>query len=145
MALQAIKTSPILAPDNTRYALEQSQSKSQDSTNLNINNNDIDGSQLSKRNNISTNFKDFHRDLADGGFRGAIFGFSDGLATNLCLVIGVQVALDVGSPYHIIMTGVAGLLAGGIISSYIIFNMVKNIFMIYFTQHSQWAVVNIFQ
>eukprot|EP01084_Bolivina_argentea_P069728 126818_1 len=57
-------------------------------------------------------FEDFHRDLSDGGFRGAIFGFSDGLATNLCLCIGVQFALGITSPYHIIMTGVAGLFAG---------------------------------
>ena len=113
MALQAIKTSPILSSDNTRYALEQSKSKSNDDyDNIDA----LPKFQPKLQRQATSNWKDYHRDLADGGFRGAIFGFSDGLATNLCLVIGVQVALSVNSPYHIIMTGIAGLLAGGMLT-----------------------------
>ncbi len=56
-------------------------------------------------------------------------------------MIGVQVSLDVQDPYHIIMTGVAGLLAGGILPNilYIHTYIQKR------TQRFRWAVVNIFQ
>ena len=123
MALQSIKTSPEFNSnnDNTRYALERIVNND-DQDNDDISDDDVDGlaplnpSSPSKERSLSgkshSAFTDYHRDLGDGGFRGAIFGFSDGLATNVCLVIGVQVALGVTSAYHIIMTGIAGLLAG---------------------------------
>lgn len=52
-----------------------------------------------------------HINLGDGGFRAAIFGFNDGLVTNLCLVAGLSV---VSQDAPIIQTGVAGLLAGAV-------------------------------
>jgi len=54
---------------------------------------------------------DEHRDFGDGGYRAAVFGFSDGLVTNLCLILGVQFALTTENP-PLIETGFAGLLAG---------------------------------
>ena len=56
--------------------------------------------------------------LSDG-FRAAIFGLSDGLATNLCLILGIQFALesmdDVQmSNSQIITSGIAGLFGGAI-------------------------------
>jgi len=51
------------------------------------------------------------------GLRAAIFGLSDGLATNLCLILGVQFALDGDvdlSNAQIITSGVAGLFGGAI-------------------------------
>ena len=72
-----------------------------------------------------------HRDLGDGGYRAAIMGFTDGLVTNLCLILGVQFALEelgifyrnvsvhplivyiyVVSSREIIITGLAGLISG---------------------------------
>lgn len=52
-----------------------------------------------------------HINLADGGFRAAVFGFNDGLVTNLCLVTGLHIASP-GAP--IFVTGIAGLLAGAV-------------------------------
>lgn len=54
---------------------------------------------------------DEHRDLGDGGYRAAIFGFSDGLVTNLCLILGVQFALE-GEDAPILVAGISGLIAG---------------------------------
>ncbi len=51
------------------------------------------------------------------GLRAAIFGLSDGLATNLCLILGVQFAIDGDvdlSNAQIITSGVAGLFGGAI-------------------------------
>eukprot|EP01083_Nonionella_stella_P220903 789841_1 len=54
-----------------------------------------------------------HRDMGDGGYRAAIFGFTDGLVTNLCLILGVQMALeDAITLQEIIITGFAGLISG---------------------------------
>lgn len=47
----------------------------------------------------------------DGGLRAAIFGFNDGLVTNLCLVTGLHIA---NPDLPVLVTGVAGLLAGAI-------------------------------
>ncbi|HWL02747.1 MAG TPA: VIT1/CCC1 transporter family protein [Microbacteriaceae bacterium] len=47
-----------------------------------------------------------------GGFRAAVFGMNDGLVSNLALVIGVAAA---GMPPEaVLLTGVAGLLAGAL-------------------------------
>jgi len=53
-----------------------------------------------------------HSDVGDGGLRAIVFGFSDGLVTNLCLILGIYFAA--GSIQHrtVILTGIAGLLAG---------------------------------
>jgi len=52
-----------------------------------------------------------HTDVGDGGLRAVVFGFSDGLVTNLCLILGVYFT---GKIEHrtVILTGIAGLLAG---------------------------------
>jgi len=53
-----------------------------------------------------------HMDLGDGGLRAAVFGFNDGLTTNVCLICGVYIT---GHPTSTILTtGIAGLLAGAI-------------------------------
>lgn len=47
-----------------------------------------------------------------GGFRAAVFGMNDGLVSNLALVLGVGAA---GMPPHaVLLTGIAGLLAGAL-------------------------------
>jgi VIT1/CCC1 family predicted Fe2+/Mn2+ transporter len=51
-----------------------------------------------------------HRDIAAGGARAAIFGVSDGLVTNVALVLGIAGANPGGSIVR--LTGVAGLVAG---------------------------------
>jgi VIT1/CCC1 family predicted Fe2+/Mn2+ transporter len=51
-----------------------------------------------------------HRDIAGGGARAAIFGVSDGLVTNVALVLGVAGASPGGAIVR--LTGVAGLVAG---------------------------------
>ena len=51
-----------------------------------------------------------HRDLRGGGARAAIFGVSDGLVTNVSLVLGMAGANPGGSIVR--LAGVAGLIAG---------------------------------
>jgi len=51
-----------------------------------------------------------HRDLRSGGARAAVFGISDGLVTNVSLVLGVAGASPGGSIVR--LAGVAGLIAG---------------------------------
>ena len=51
-----------------------------------------------------------HRDLRGGGARAAVFGISDGLVTNVSLVLGVAGASPGGSIVR--LAGVAGLIAG---------------------------------
>merc|ERR1719510_2550914 len=36
--------------------------------------------------------EDEHMDVGDGGLRAVVFGFSDGLVTNLCLILGMYFA-----------------------------------------------------
>ncbi len=76
-----------------------------------LNNRERISAQSFRKRNV-TPWENEHKDLADGGFRGAIFGFSDGLATNLMLILGVQFALDDSSSRDLVATGIAGLLAG---------------------------------
>jgi VIT1/CCC1 family predicted Fe2+/Mn2+ transporter/rubrerythrin len=52
----------------------------------------------------------WHRSARSGTLRAIIFGVSDGLVSNLSLVMGVAGASDQGS--LILLTGIAGLLAG---------------------------------
>jgi VIT1/CCC1 family predicted Fe2+/Mn2+ transporter len=51
-----------------------------------------------------------HRDLVGGGARAAVFGISDGLVTNVSLVLGIAGANPGGSIVR--LAGVAGLVAG---------------------------------
>jgi VIT1/CCC1 family predicted Fe2+/Mn2+ transporter len=52
-----------------------------------------------------------HRDgIAGGNLRPAVFGASDGLVSNLCLILGVAGARSSG--HAVLVSGVAGLLAG---------------------------------
>jgi len=53
-----------------------------------------------------------HKDIGDGGLRAVVFGFSDGIVTNLCLILGVYVASRDIEHRTVILTGIAGLLAG---------------------------------
>ncbi|HEX3333638.1 MAG TPA: VIT1/CCC1 transporter family protein [Acidimicrobiales bacterium] len=51
-----------------------------------------------------------HRDITGGGARAAVFGVSDGLVTNISLVLGMAGASPGGSIVR--LAGVAGLIAG---------------------------------
>ncbi len=51
-----------------------------------------------------------HRDLLGGGARAAVFGISDGLVTNVALVLGMAGANPGGSIVR--LAGIAGLVAG---------------------------------
>jgi len=53
-----------------------------------------------------------HSDVGDGGLRAIVFGFSDGLVTNLCLILGIYFASGLIEHRTVILTGIAGLLAG---------------------------------
>jgi VIT1/CCC1 family predicted Fe2+/Mn2+ transporter len=51
-----------------------------------------------------------HRDIRGGGARAAVFGLSDGLVTNISLVLGIAGASPGGQVVRLV--GVAGLVAG---------------------------------
>lgn len=51
-----------------------------------------------------------HRDVRSGGARAAVFGMSDGLVTNVSLILGVAGANP--APGIVRLTGLAGLVAG---------------------------------
>ena len=51
-----------------------------------------------------------HRDVQGGSVRAAVFGVSDGLVSNVALILGVAAASDGGDP--VVIAGVSGLLAG---------------------------------
>ena len=51
-----------------------------------------------------------HRSFGGGTLRAGVFGVNDGLVSNTCLVMGVAAAA--AEPRVIVLTGVAGLLAG---------------------------------
>lgn len=53
-----------------------------------------------------------HRDVQGGTARAAVFGVSDGLVSNVGLILGVAAAGTDGS--NVIVAGVAGLLAGAV-------------------------------
>jgi VIT1/CCC1 family predicted Fe2+/Mn2+ transporter len=53
----------------------------------------------------------WHRSSRSGTLRAVIFGVSDGLVSNLSLVMGVTGAAS-GQPHFILLAGIAGLLAG---------------------------------
>ena len=52
-----------------------------------------------------------HRGIAGGNLRAAVFGASDGLVSNVCLILGVAGAAG-GEGHTVLVSGVAGLLAG---------------------------------
>jgi len=51
-----------------------------------------------------------HRDVQGGAARAAVFGVSDGLVSNVALILGVAAASETGS--SVVIAGVSGLLAG---------------------------------
>src|ERR1700726_1250069 len=51
-----------------------------------------------------------HRDLQGGAARAAVFGISDGLLTNISLILGVAGASP--PPAVVLLAGLAGLVAG---------------------------------
>jgi vacuolar iron transporter family protein len=51
-----------------------------------------------------------HRDLRGGGARAAVFGFSDGLVTNVSLILGIAGAHPAGT--FVRLAGIAGMVAG---------------------------------
>jgi VIT1/CCC1 family predicted Fe2+/Mn2+ transporter len=53
-----------------------------------------------------------HRDIQGGAARAAVLGVSDGLVTNVSLILGVAGANSVGGAGTVRLAGVAGLLAG---------------------------------
>ena len=55
-----------------------------------------------------------HRDVSDGWLRPAVFGAMDGLVTNASLIAGVGAGAGAGGGAHstIVLTGIAGLIAG---------------------------------
>ena len=53
-----------------------------------------------------------HRSMSGGNLRAAVFGVSDGLVSNAALLMGVVGASLV--PHQVLLTGVAGLLAGAL-------------------------------
>lgn len=53
-----------------------------------------------------------HRDVAGGSFRAAVFGVSDGLVSNVSLIIGVAGA-DTGRS-SVVVAGFAGMIAGAV-------------------------------
>jgi VIT1/CCC1 family predicted Fe2+/Mn2+ transporter len=57
-----------------------------------------------------TSAEPHHRDIQSGGARAAVFGVSDGLVTNVSLILGVAGAHSVGT--FVRLAGVAGLVAG---------------------------------
>ncbi len=52
-----------------------------------------------------------HRDVAGGAARAAVFGVSDGLVSNVALILGVAAAGPESG--RVIVAGTAGLLGGG--------------------------------
>mmetsp|Transcript_99573 Transcript_99573/g.121790 ORF Transcript_99573/g.121790 Transcript_99573/m.121790 type:complete len:293 (+) Transcript_99573:75-953(+) len=61
-------------------------------------------------------WQNIHENFGDGGFRAAILGLSDGMISNLLLILGVQFALEEADnkPAYIIETGISGLVASTI-------------------------------
>jgi VIT1/CCC1 family predicted Fe2+/Mn2+ transporter len=57
-----------------------------------------------------THHEPHHRDVQSGGARAAVFGVSDGLVTNVALILGVAAAHPAAAVVR--LTGVAGLVAG---------------------------------
>lgn len=53
-----------------------------------------------------------HRDVAGGSFRAAVFGVSDGLVSNVSLILGVAGANTARSP--VVVAGFAGMIAGAV-------------------------------
>lgn len=53
-----------------------------------------------------------HSDVRDSGLRAIVFGFSDGTITNLCLILGIFFSTADIENRVVILTGIAGMLAG---------------------------------
>jgi VIT1/CCC1 family predicted Fe2+/Mn2+ transporter len=66
--------------------------------------------KITGRHELSSPHHHRHRDVQSGGPRAAVFGASDGLLTNVSLILGVAGAHPHGSVVR--LAGIAGLLAG---------------------------------
>ena len=53
-----------------------------------------------------------HRDVSGGTARAAVFGVSDGLVSNVCLILGVAGAAATSNPSFVRLAGLAGLVGG---------------------------------
>src|SRR5438309_11947471 len=53
-----------------------------------------------------------HRDVQGGGARAAVFGLSDGLTTNVSLILGVAGAAATSGAQFVRLAGLAGLVGG---------------------------------
>src|SRR5437867_3768085 len=53
-----------------------------------------------------------HRDVQGGAARAAVFGVSDGLVSNVSLILGVAGAVATTNPGFVRLAGMAGLVAG---------------------------------
>jgi vacuolar iron transporter family protein len=53
-----------------------------------------------------------HRDINGGWLRPGVFGAMDGLVTNVSLIAGIAAAAGVTHTHIVVVTGIAGLLAG---------------------------------
>ena len=60
---------------------------------------------------MTTGHEEHHRNLSDGWIRAAVFGVSDGLVTNLSLILGFAGANPHAATVR--LAGLAGLVAGG--------------------------------
>eukprot|EP00238_Polyblepharides_amylifera_P010134 CAMPEP_0196594438 /NCGR_PEP_ID=MMETSP1081-20130531/78416_1 /TAXON_ID=36882 /ORGANISM="Pyramimonas amylifera, Strain CCMP720" /LENGTH=269 /DNA_ID=CAMNT_0041918707 /DNA_START=179 /DNA_END=988 /DNA_ORIENTATION=- len=69
---------------------------------------------LQRRRNYQQCQTEHNIGVGDGGLRAAVFGFCDGLLSNLCLILGVYGAVVHGdiSLTSLLVTGFAGMLAG---------------------------------
>ncbi len=72
----------------------------------------LDSSSASKANKMSDEeiLKEHHRDIQGGGARAAVFGISDGLVSNISLVLGVIGAHP--TPGFVRLAGLAGMIGG---------------------------------
>lgn len=75
--------------------------------------------KLRSSKSASEPWSDEHVRVDDGGLRAAVFGFSDGVVSNLCLILGVYITLLQDSAKDaleqsrsVVVSGLAGLLAG---------------------------------
>ncbi len=61
---------------------------------------------------IAEHIQEHHRDIQAGGARAAVFGVSDGLVTNVSLILGMAGAN--ATPGIVRLAGIAGLIAGAV-------------------------------
>lgn len=68
--------------------------------------------EISLQGGLLSQFEGKHQRIGGNELRAAVLGANDGLVSNLALVMGISAAVE--SPVTILITGIAGLLAGAI-------------------------------